>query len=1331
VTDTNLFDAGNRLGEPTGDPAREAIASLRGYAYQLYASALAWLRLTDGETLYLEVAEDYAIAAKDALEGVQVKDTAASGTITIRSVVASLDAFVDLVGRNADRQVTLRYLTTATIGLERAAKDRIEGEPALAYWRRAAKGAPIAPLRDVLLGLKLEQKTIDFIQALDDDELRDALVRRIHWDSGQAPIDDLADELQAGLIEFASSTLRLSADIGRRMADLVLAAVLKVSIKPDHRRLRRADLIEVGESLGRVSVPRAVLEALMGGTNTGPAHETLLIPGEATPAIGPVAARQALVQRLREMLDESSFVVITGSTGRGKTYVATEAARVRSGGWNLADLRGITAGTAAARLKTILGEATAAPTDIVILDDLDCLDDPSVLRSVRRLVAAMRRRDGIVIVTCASEPTRRTMEAICGLPDVAVEVPYLTVDEVTDLIEQAGGSRSLGRLIYLASSAGHPQLVQAAILHMRSANWSRSAIRELLGGQAADIEEERRAARDRLVAAMPSGARAMLYRTSLILGRFTRELALSLADVDPAIAEPGTEIDRLVGPWIERPARTELRVSPLVADAGNEALSPEERRRVHQAVAGHLLAASSISVSEGDTVLHHAMEGGAEHQVFAYASSLMTSSSETLELLARHSPAIASLPTDKPIFAANSFLSVLLRLGQLLVTLSGDDTERAAEVWAAMRSEMVAEGEMFEVLVLSKILNQTTIVEAIPEWLELVLRYDVLSQTNERLKAIAEEIGQLDHNIGGELQGFAFIYQGTALSSTGALRAALEKLDSVTPEVRARLFSGLNSGAGNYGHLVESAWLRSAKTEGFDGEQAADDYLAMAKLAERWDIRALAGRCHAARAIMLDEYVKSQSRALAALDEAEKRLGPMTSISRARAKIQWRQHDHENALRGLESVWNDTASDSDEVERAFIAREAGISAAETGRWTDARTWFERARASFGPFESGSVPSLKIGLGADAAQAAFKSGDAVGAVEGYARAFEELSRLDPDSSLSAAYCHRVLRHAALWLMRQTGDEGVDVDVAELPPGACSNPEPKEAIRGLPLAPLDLAWYLLADAALDLGQDDFFYGVHNRLAAGPILGLEVGRQQKLAKHLVTRADARAVVAALQPYGSGLAYLEAEQPALLAGDLMNPTRGTFPLYALDGSEPTPAKRGATDLLVSFGLLRAIAGDGEALRKVRTGVAGDDWSSVRGVAKLMVGADGSPSVLAEFTAASIGEVALAGGSPVDPAVAFRATVRFLLWAGVSAFRNQLADPVGVWTSATWQAIIDQHRFRLRNPDQTADHIAAALASLGSHMGRAARIALAVDAAVTMVLPDSARAALAEIAKT
>ena len=42
------------------DVARQAVAPLRGYVYQLHQSASAWIHLNEGEFLYLEVAEDFA-----------------------------------------------------------------------------------------------------------------------------------------------------------------------------------------------------------------------------------------------------------------------------------------------------------------------------------------------------------------------------------------------------------------------------------------------------------------------------------------------------------------------------------------------------------------------------------------------------------------------------------------------------------------------------------------------------------------------------------------------------------------------------------------------------------------------------------------------------------------------------------------------------------------------------------------------------------------------------------------------------------------------------------------------------------------------------------------------------------------------------------------------------------------------------------------------------------------------------------------------------------------------------------------------------------------------
>jgi hypothetical protein len=80
-----------------GDAARQALASLRGYAYQLYASAPAWIALTPDETLHLEVAEDYAVSARERLNAAQIKDAPASGKLTLRhpDVIAAIDSYVE------------------------------------------------------------------------------------------------------------------------------------------------------------------------------------------------------------------------------------------------------------------------------------------------------------------------------------------------------------------------------------------------------------------------------------------------------------------------------------------------------------------------------------------------------------------------------------------------------------------------------------------------------------------------------------------------------------------------------------------------------------------------------------------------------------------------------------------------------------------------------------------------------------------------------------------------------------------------------------------------------------------------------------------------------------------------------------------------------------------------------------------------------------------------------------------------------------------------------------------------------------------------------------
>ena len=133
---------------PNADPAHQAIAAIRGYAYQAIAAARAWIDLDDSSLIYLEVAEDYAEIVGDAINSVQVKETKASGSVTLNreDVRDAISSFIDLTALNPDRDVRLRFLTTSPIGVERSTADRPGGFAGLDYWQRVrARQADIGP----------------------------------------------------------------------------------------------------------------------------------------------------------------------------------------------------------------------------------------------------------------------------------------------------------------------------------------------------------------------------------------------------------------------------------------------------------------------------------------------------------------------------------------------------------------------------------------------------------------------------------------------------------------------------------------------------------------------------------------------------------------------------------------------------------------------------------------------------------------------------------------------------------------------------------------------------------------------------------------------------------------------------------------------------------------------------------------------------------------------------------------------------------------------------------------------------------------------------------
>ena len=228
-----------------GDKRRQATDSIRGYVYQAYQSVLAWMRLGKDEVLFLEGAEDFDVHTADGVTATQVKDTAGSGTLTLRSgeAVTAINNFWRHRQNNLDKAVSLRFLTTASPGREKG------GEfggiaTGIQYWSSAKrdKELPLQPLKSFLLSLELEPSLADFLRRSDDEAIRKDLICRIDWDTGSKPIDGLVGAVKDDLVCFGASK-GIDGYQSEKVLDTLLRRIADLLRSEGERRLNYADFV--------------------------------------------------------------------------------------------------------------------------------------------------------------------------------------------------------------------------------------------------------------------------------------------------------------------------------------------------------------------------------------------------------------------------------------------------------------------------------------------------------------------------------------------------------------------------------------------------------------------------------------------------------------------------------------------------------------------------------------------------------------------------------------------------------------------------------------------------------------------------------------------------------------------------------------------------------------------------------------------------------------------------------------------------------------------------------------------------------------------------------
>lgn len=461
------------LNIPPEEEARQAVAGLRGYVYQAWVSAIAWTRLRPGEVLLLEVADDFATLSAGALDLSQVKDTAASGAVTLRDpgVVAAIDRLWRYKQANSTLDVSLAFLTTASPGKERGLK--FPGDaPGLVYWRTAARdGTDLSPMRTALTRLPLATDLKAWIAQADDEALRATLLRPLRFACAEPALPSLELLLEDSLAHLCATAGARGADV-MSLRNTLLIDVLRAAVQPD-AAARCLDRDQLHSRIKAAASP--------GFPDMGSGAAIAVLDAVDAVLDRHLIARPDAARTLRQLLG-SGRGWLYGPSGIGKSALARTPAADSNRPWYSLDLRDLPSRTAATRLRAARQALFAIEGwGGVIIEDLNTPPTGAVKRELELFFEQARIEDAQVLVTAYSPPPPSVTGELGLTPESIGAAPRFSEGETAALVAAAGGDPDTwAGPIYFFSGLGYPQLMAARVTALAAAFWPKAELARML-----------------------------------------------------------------------------------------------------------------------------------------------------------------------------------------------------------------------------------------------------------------------------------------------------------------------------------------------------------------------------------------------------------------------------------------------------------------------------------------------------------------------------------------------------------------------------------------------------------------------------------------------------------------------------------------------------------------------------------------------------------------------------------------------------------------------------------------------------------------------------------
>jgi hypothetical protein len=1098
---------------------RSADNVIKGFVYQFCMSLDAWMKLKENELLILEGAEDLDIHKGDSVETIQVKHVKAKVSLNSKDIQDAISNFWKYRTENSDRQIRFRFISTSLPAQEKGSPfgNDIKG---IELWAKPAKTSEeIKSLVTFLKGIVgLTDDLKNFIDSASDEELQDALFGPVTWDLGEKPLEVLEANVKRALVcnglrysvpvpatesikTFPALMLKIieeiiaSDSLGLTLADFHLAYESQIiSFSEQVRALQASDqngtasilkeYIEAGENKDLLAL------ATLQNTFTEPPP----IPSHSVP-------RRILMDQIEKTTLEKSVAFVIGSSGVGKTTLASHYVEHTRAQEKWLDLRGLKSTHIKQILKSLntLIHLGADRECILVLDDLDLKSGyRDYEHELKLLVFNAVHNKQKVIITCQIEPPQRLLHDTWITEECVIKVGHFDLNEIEEIAVVNGcpdtqPASTWANIIYVGTS-GHPQLVRARIQNLKAKNWVFDEA-DFIEPEA--IKNEKKTIREQLISEIPERARDLAYRLSLTLGTFNKSMINVLAGLDPKINMGGEAFDMLVGPWIEQTAGDRYRISPLLSGQGKEIFDEDKQRKIHAAICmGYLKQGTPLNQNEVGKLFMHGMlskDGGVLTAIIkgTLDNLFETSKHEIMKYVAEELFWFYLMGKEKGqrIFPENLHVNYMLRIIQfkffclsnvgndasILAERLLDDMKAAMEVaeekGAAELWNEHSEFMTYSTLMITteKRLSSRLIIPILPRFAELAEKYKEILPRNDP----PPNLMWMRRTGKDYFDPVSIFLEAHTMRANGTpdLEEFFDCIDTLDEKSKAFMIKTLKENPDVVRSLCDNAWVK----ELFQKEKK--DIFPLIKIyekgilyAEQWNIPRLKLHCILTMSVLYDEYSHDMDKAFGILEIYEDFLKDFQEfLINQKAKIFFNNKWYKDAVSLLEETL--TLNKLGDIDKVFTLKHTAISFARIGDWDKARNYMKQCLdlILYLRKESGySFDFVDTGLIADIAFADWKLKRWADALKGFSGALIELENLKKteDKKLLFVALYARTGHMISW-MAQDADGNQTLE--EPPPCCASNPEGSDFFQDFQIRPSIYLWSLLSSTEKSKGVD----------------------------------------------------------------------------------------------------------------------------------------------------------------------------------------------------------------------------------------------------------------------